>query len=257
MPSRGLDSRCHWVGDCGEVGVSSLCGSRLPGARQHVQMNSKGLLAPGERRPRRFRSPASITMTWPRAAESTQAEMSNAAEDRCHEQRRPPSQCRRSRQIGRSHDIKPSSPVARSLGNGATCRPPGFSGTIIEPALEQAMRVSVIATGIDQSANRLMHAQSFGEPVLPPSVAPASLGRTAGATEFDTPPLLAPVIPFPEPTWRRQARDEKTHFDPPAIRRLLDRFVVAASERRQARNVLATPQNRSIVRNTTNQLSER
>ena len=38
-------------------------------------------------------------------------------------------------------------------------------GAIIEPALEQAMRVSVVATGIDQSANRLMHAQSFAEPV--------------------------------------------------------------------------------------------
>ena len=42
-PSRRLDSRWHWVGDCGEVGVSSLCGSRLPDARQHVQMNSEGL----------------------------------------------------------------------------------------------------------------------------------------------------------------------------------------------------------------------
>jgi hypothetical protein len=71
------------------------------------------------------------------------------------------------------------------------------------------MRVSVVATGIDQSANRLMHAQSFGE----------------------TPPL-APVIPFPEPTGRRQTLDEETHFDPPAIRQLLDRFAVAASERR-------------------------
>ena len=29
-------------------------------------------------------------------------------------------------------------------------------GAIIEPALEQAMRVSVVATGIDQSANREM-----------------------------------------------------------------------------------------------------
>ena len=102
-------------------------------------------------------------------------------------------------------------------------------GAIIEPALEQAMRVSVVATGIDQSANRLMHAQSFAEPVLPPNVAPASLDRTAGA----------PVIPFPEPTGRRQTLDEETHFDPPAIRLLLDRFAVAASERRQARRASA------------------
>ena len=40
-------------------------------------------------------------------------------------------------------------------------------GAIIKPALEQAMRVSVVATGIDQSANRLMHAQFFAEPILP------------------------------------------------------------------------------------------
>ena len=112
-------------------------------------------------------------------------------------------------------------------------------GAIIEPALEQVMRVSVVATGLDQPANRLMHAQSFAEPVRPPNVALASLDRTAGATEFETPPLPAPVIPFPEPTGRRQTLDEETHFDPPAIRRLLDKFAVAASERRQARRASA------------------
>ena len=122
-------------------------------------------------------------------------------------------------------------------------------GAIIDPALEQAMRVSVVATGIDRSANPRMDPQSFAKPVLPPNVAPASLDRTAGAAEFETRPLLAPVIPFPEPTGRRQALDEETHFDPPAIRRLLDRFAVAASEGRQARRAsvwtstgrLATP----------------
>ena len=125
-------------------------------------------------------------------------------------------------------------------------------GAIIEPALEQAMRVSVVATGIDQSANRLMHAQSFAEPVLPPNVAPASLGRTAGAPSAPSSSSTdrgghrvrdsassAPVIPFPEPTGRRQTLDEETHFDPPAIRRLLDKFAVAASERRQARRASA------------------
>jgi hypothetical protein len=114
------------------------------------------------------------------------------------------------------------------------------------------MRVSVVATGIDQSASCRMAAQSFAEPVLPPNVAPASLDRTARApvsavesrppiaagTEFET-PSLAPVIPFPEPTGRRQTLDEETHFDPPAIRRLLDRLAVAASERRQARRASA------------------
>jgi cell division protein FtsZ len=112
-------------------------------------------------------------------------------------------------------------------------------GAIIEPALEQAMRVSVVATGIDQSANRGMDPRSFAKSVLPPNVSPASLDRTAGATEFETPPLLAPAIPFPEPTGRRQTPHEETHFDPPAIQRLLDRFAVAASERRQARRASA------------------
>jgi FtsZ family, C-terminal domain len=120
-------------------------------------------------------------------------------------------------------------------------------GAIIDPALKQAIRVSVVATGIDQSANCRMSAQSFAEPVLPPNVAPASLEQTAGtpvrtvesrppiagSIEFETPPLPAPVIPFPEPTGRRQTLDEETHFDPPAIRRLLERFAVTASERRQ------------------------
>jgi cell division protein FtsZ len=108
-------------------------------------------------------------------------------------------------------------------------------GAIIDPALEQAMRVSVVATGIDQSANCRLSAQSFAEPVR----APASLDRTAGATEFETPPLLAPVIPFPEPKGRRQTLVEQTQFDRPAIRWLLDRFADAASERRQARRASA------------------
>ena len=126
-------------------------------------------------------------------------------------------------------------------------------GAIIEPALEQAMRVSVVATGIDQSASSRMAAQSFAEPIVRPNIAPPSLGRIAGApvsavesrpliaagTEFETPPLLAPVIPFPEPTGRRQTLDEEAHFDPPAIRRLLDKFAVAASQRRQARRASA------------------
>jgi cell division protein FtsZ len=126
-------------------------------------------------------------------------------------------------------------------------------GAIIEPALEQAMRVSVVATGIDQSANRPMHAQSFAEPVLPRNAAPLSLDQTArppfstvesrppivAGREFETAPLPAPVIPFPEPTGRRQTLDEETHIDPRAIRRLLERFAGAASERRQARRASA------------------
>jgi cell division protein FtsZ len=130
-------------------------------------------------------------------------------------------------------------------------------GAIIEPALEQAMRVSVVATGIDQSAifrMEQMSAQSLAtEPALHPSVAPPSPDKTARApfstveshpsiaagTEFEPPPLPSPVIPFPDPTGRRRILDEETHFNPPAIRRLLKRFSVAASERRHARRASA------------------
>jgi cell division protein FtsZ len=125
-------------------------------------------------------------------------------------------------------------------------------GAIIEPALDQAMRVSVVATGIDQSANRRMgqmSPQSFAEPFLPPNVETPSLDRTArtpfstveshppiaAGPQFETRPLPSPVIQFPESTGRRQILDEETHFNPPAIRRLMERFAAAASERRQAR----------------------
>src|SRR5271166_1518876 len=129
-------------------------------------------------------------------------------------------------------------------------------GAIIEPALEDAMRVSVVATGIDHSANFRMEqisAQSLAEPVLHPNVAPPSPdhpGRSpfstvgshapiAAGTEFEIPPLPSPVIPFPEPTGRRRGPDEGTRFNPPAIRGLLERFAVAASERRHARRASA------------------
>jgi cell division protein FtsZ len=92
-------------------------------------------------------------------------------------------------------------------------------GAIIEPALEQAMRVSVVATGIDQSANCRISAQSFVEPILRRNIAAPSQNQAArtpcgpieshppiaGGTEFETPPRPAPVIPFPEPTGQRQA----------------------------------------------------
>jgi cell division protein FtsZ len=122
-------------------------------------------------------------------------------------------------------------------------------GAIVAPALEQAMRVSVVATGIDQSNNCRMSAQSLAERVLPPNIAPASLDQTfitveshppiAADTEFEAPPLPSPVIQFPESTWRRRILDDETHFDPPTIGRLLERFAVAASERRRARRASA------------------
>ncbi len=125
-------------------------------------------------------------------------------------------------------------------------------GATVEPALEEAMRVSVVATGIDRTPNfRLEHssARSLAEPVL--RVAQPEASETARmpfstveahppvgtATEIETPALPSPVIPFPEPTERRRVRDVETGLDPPAIRRptLLERLAGAASERRHAR----------------------
>jgi cell division protein FtsZ len=130
-------------------------------------------------------------------------------------------------------------------------------GAIVEPALEEAMRVSVVATGIDQTARfRIAHmsAQSSAEPVLHTSIAlpsPDQPARTpfstveadpsvAAVTQIETsPPLPPPVIPFPEPTERPRILDEETRFNPPAIRRLLERFAVAAPERRHAQRASA------------------
>jgi len=129
-------------------------------------------------------------------------------------------------------------------------------GAVIEPTLGEAMQVSVVATGIDQTANfRIEHmsAQSLAEPVLRPSVAPRAPDETArtpfstveahpsvaAVTEFETLPLPSPIIPFPEPTEWRRGLDEETRLNPPAIRRLLARFAVASSESHHARRASA------------------
>jgi cell division protein FtsZ len=129
-------------------------------------------------------------------------------------------------------------------------------GAIIEPTLGEAMRVSVVATGIDQTANfRIEHmsARSLAEPGRHPSVAPTAPDQTtrtpfstvetqptsAAVMEIETPPLPSPIIPFPEPTERRRILDEETRSNPPAIRRLLERFAVASSESRHARRASA------------------
>jgi cell division protein FtsZ len=121
-------------------------------------------------------------------------------------------------------------------------------GAIVEPALEEAMRVSVVATGIDQTANfriEPVSARSMAKPVLDP---PEQTARTpfntgearapiAAGMEIETPPIPSPVIPIPEPTERRRVPDGEMRLDPPAMRHrtLLQRLVVAASERRLAR----------------------
>jgi FtsZ family, C-terminal domain len=126
-------------------------------------------------------------------------------------------------------------------------------GAIVEPALEEAMRVSVVATGIHPTANfRIGHVstRSSAEPLLQPGAMPLVRDQTArtpfrtvethspiaAVTEIETPPLPSPVVLFPEPAERRRILDEETRLNPPAIRRptLLERLATAASERRQA-----------------------
>jgi cell division protein FtsZ len=104
-------------------------------------------------------------------------------------------------------------------------------GATFEPALEEAVRVSVVATGIDQAADfRVEHMsrQSQAEPFL---------HSRAAVTDVETQPLLAHVIPFPEPTERRRAPPHETHLVPPAIRRrsLLERLGITVSERHAPR----------------------
>ncbi len=133
-------------------------------------------------------------------------------------------------------------------------------GAIVEPALEDAIRVSVVATGIDQTANlQTEHrsGHSVAEPVSRRSVAPQAPDKTARTSfstvethppiaevaEVETPSLPSPIIPFPEPIERRPILDEETRSDPPANRRptllerlaLLERFAIAASESRHVR----------------------
>jgi cell division protein FtsZ len=99
-------------------------------------------------------------------------------------------------------------------------------GATFEPCLCEAVRVSVVATGIDQAPNfqvERMSAQSQPEPAPYSSLMPPSSAE----------PLLAPVIPFPEPAERRRSLGEETAIGWPATSRrpLLERLGMAASEK--------------------------
>ncbi len=88
-------------------------------------------------------------------------------------------------------------------------------GATFEPSLGEAVRVSVVATGIDQAAKHVS-----GQP----------LAERPDGADADGRPVPAPVIPFPEPNERRRAVLEETHRVPPAVRRrsLLERLGVPA-----------------------------
>ncbi|MGC2785573.1 MAG: hypothetical protein WA397_17415, partial [Roseiarcus sp.] len=94
-------------------------------------------------------------------------------------------------------------------------------GAIVDPALNDLVRVSVVATGIDQEANFqivAMSAQPSVDPVLDSIVGATSsvqYARPEPNTLQGYPPLpdkdveiqrpRSPVVPFPEPTEKRRA----------------------------------------------------
>jgi len=126
-------------------------------------------------------------------------------------------------------------------------------GAIFDPAFGEGMRVSVVATGIDQAINSQVEhisAQSPSEPVIHPRTVqpePVPSAQTASsaveadppivdATEIGTMPLPSAVIPFPEPTERRRVAEAEQQLLPAVRRRsLFERLSVAVQEKRPPR----------------------
>jgi len=103
-------------------------------------------------------------------------------------------------------------------------------GATFDAALGDAVRVSVVATGIDRAAEARAE-------LLQPSVE-AALNAIAALTELKTePPPAAAVIPFPEPGERRKGTEDERPEGRQSGRRpsMLERLGVTVSERWQAR----------------------
>jgi cell division protein FtsZ len=107
-------------------------------------------------------------------------------------------------------------------------------GATFDDALCDAVRVSVVATGIDRTAGRAALSQSG--PNSKPSVE-AAPGAVSAPTELNAAPHpAAAVIPFPDASARRGA-DDDNQDRPMAMRSpsLFERLGVTVSERWQAR----------------------
>ncbi len=109
-------------------------------------------------------------------------------------------------------------------------------GATFDADLGDAIRVSVVATGVDQTTG-----QARGEPTSRPgaeAMFEAIGGPLAAIAEVQTePPLATAVIPFPHPGERRKGVGEEPREAGQADRQpsLLERFGVTVSERWQAR----------------------
>ncbi len=116
-------------------------------------------------------------------------------------------------------------------------------GATFDAALGDAVRVSVVATGIDQATeSEPMAGQSRAERAFQPGAEAISdivgAGPFDATTEVQTPPALAAaVIPFPYPSERRKGLSEESLEGTQANRHpsMLERLGVSVSERWQAR----------------------
>ncbi len=111
-------------------------------------------------------------------------------------------------------------------------------GATFDATLGDAVRVSVVATGIDRAVEtEPMAGEARAEPAFRPSVE-AALDAIAALAEFKTePPPGAAVIPFPEPGDRREGMEDEGPQGHQSSRRssMLERLGVTVSERWQAR----------------------
>jgi cell division protein FtsZ len=110
-------------------------------------------------------------------------------------------------------------------------------GATFDDALGDAVRVSVVATGVDRVAETTVW-PSRAEPTFQSSVEAASIASGAQPmTGFHTHPTAADVIPFPEPgeRWKAPEQDTLENLRPPHHPSLLERLGVAVPEKWQAR----------------------
>jgi len=117
-------------------------------------------------------------------------------------------------------------------------------GAIFDPALDEALRVSVVATGIDQHpmSGSETPRRTYADPTRHPNAAPDEAAPTTSVVHEAQIPAAAgseigiqpsPVIPFPEPNERRRTVEEQTLDNADALRRpsLLERLGASVSER--------------------------
>jgi cell division protein FtsZ len=107
-------------------------------------------------------------------------------------------------------------------------------GATFDGALGDAVRVSVVATGVDRAAETEPAVwQSRAGPTLQSSLEASSIASDAyPLTERHAHPAAADVIPFPEPDERRTADEQDAHENrqPPRHSSLLKRLGVTVPE---------------------------